>query len=125
MKKILGLLLIIISFNCWSQKVLVDTKVLKWALEKDDSLQVFKHITLKQDSIINLQSLSIELQNNIIKTYENDSVKYNSIIKNQEQIILETDLINDTLIESNNQLIKKNKFIKIISVVGIIVALII
>ncbi len=122
MKKIIFLLLLISNYT-YSQKVLVDINILKWSLEKDDSLQVIKKISLEKDSLIAKKDTIILTQDKIIKNYRLDSVIYNKIITNKDSIQSNTNKIVDIKKSENKELKRQNKLLKIISPVLIVIAL--
>ncbi|MFN7465257.1 MAG: hypothetical protein ACK53T_01380 [Planctomycetota bacterium] len=122
MKKIIFLLLLISNYT-YSQKVLVDINILKWSLEKDDSLQVIKKISLEKDSLIAKKDTIILTQDKIIKNYRLDSVIYNKIITNKDSIQSNSNKIVDIKKSENKELKRQNKLLKIISPVLIVIAL--
>lgn len=106
MKKILTLILILITINLYSQpKVLVPVDFVKWTLLKDDSLQIYKKINIKQEEQINKLKTTIKNDSSLFVIYKNDSSIYNTIIKNDSIIISNKDLI----IKKQKRIIRNNK----------------
>ncbi len=94
MQKILITILLLSSIKCYSQEVLINENIIRWALEKNEKVKIYSRwiqtkdsIIVKQDSLISFLEKKDTINNLIIinqeKTIKNDSLLH---ISHKEEI---------------------------------------
>lgn len=103
---VLGLL-IFSSFISFGQTKEEIKKLLEYALQKDDSLQIVKKMNLEKDTIIQNRNEYIKKDSLLITKYQNDSIQNEGIKKQYKEIILNKNEEIDNIIEDNRKHINR------------------
>jgi hypothetical protein len=80
MKRIILVLLFFSSFSCYSQSVQDLKDIIAYFLEVDDSLQIYKRIDVKKDSLLANQDERIKTDSLLVESYKSDVTEYVHII---------------------------------------------
>ncbi len=114
------LLLILISFSCYSQ---ITVKQARWCINNYDENFKLREVILVQDSLLQKDSLELVEYKKVVKKYQSDSTNYSKIIKNDSTIFTLKDNI---IIAQSDQIqkTKRNSGIKTVVIIGLILGLI-
>lgn len=103
---VLGLL-IFSSFISFGQTKEEIKKLLEYALQKDDSLQIVKRMNLEKDTIIQNRNEYIKKDSLLITKYQNDSIQNEGIKTQYKEIVSNKNEEIDNIIEDNRKHINR------------------